>query len=102
MGFALADGGSPELRPIPYQRSRHLRERALEGAWIEAWIHRPWHPYNKTLNEVGVRAHVYAPIHHAGTLVGLLAVGSPEASASVGLAESVPALGRVRRPSRGP
>jgi EAL domain-containing protein (putative c-di-GMP-specific phosphodiesterase class I) len=92
MGFALADGGSPELRPIPYQRSRHLRERALEGAWIEAWIHRPWHPYNKTLNEVGVRAHVYAPIHHAGTLVGLLAVGSPEASASVGLAESVPAL----------
>jgi EAL domain-containing protein (putative c-di-GMP-specific phosphodiesterase class I)/PAS domain-containing protein len=92
MGFALADGGSPELRPIPYQRSRHLRQRAAEGAWIEAWIHRPWHPYNKTLNEVGVRAHVYAPIHHAGTLVGLLAVGSPEASAAVGLAESVPAL----------
>ena len=92
MGFALADGGSPELRPIPYQRSRHLRERALEGAWIEAWIHRPWHPYNKTLNEVGVRAHVYAPIHHAGRLVGLLAVGSPSESAAVELAESVPAL----------
>ncbi len=92
MGMALANGGSPELRPIPYQRSRHLRERAAQGAWIEAWVHRPWHPYNKTLNDSGVRAHAYAPIHYAGTLIGLLAVGSAEASAAAGLAESLPGL----------
>jgi EAL domain-containing protein (putative c-di-GMP-specific phosphodiesterase class I)/PAS domain-containing protein len=92
MGMALANGGSPELRPIPYQRSRYLHERAAQGAWIEAWVHRPWHPYNKTLNDVSVRAHAYAPIHYAGTLIGLLAVGSAEASAAAGLAESMPAL----------
>jgi EAL domain-containing protein (putative c-di-GMP-specific phosphodiesterase class I) len=92
MGFALANGGSPELRPLPYQRSRHLRERAAQGAWIEAWVHRPWHPYNKVLNELGLRAHAYVPIHHAGTLIGLLAVGSAEESAAVGLAENMPAL----------
>jgi len=92
MGFALANGGSPELRPLPYQRSRHLRERAAQGAWIEAWIHRPWHTYNKTLNELGVRAHAYAPIRHAGKLIGLLAVGSAEESTTVGLAECMPAL----------
>jgi len=33
----LANGGSPELRPIPYQRSRHIRERAAQGAWILAF-----------------------------------------------------------------
>jgi EAL domain-containing protein (putative c-di-GMP-specific phosphodiesterase class I) len=92
MGFALANGGSPELRPIPYQRSRYLHERAAQGPWIEAWVHRPWHPYNKTLNDVSVRAHAYAPIHYAGTLIGLFAVGSAEASAAVGLAECMPAL----------
>ena len=92
MGMALANGGSPMLRPLPYQRSRHLRERAAQGAWIEAWVHRPWHPYNKTLNDVGVCAHAYAPIQCAGTLIGLLAVGSAEASAAAGLAESMPAL----------
>jgi EAL domain-containing protein (putative c-di-GMP-specific phosphodiesterase class I) len=92
MGFALANGGSPGLRPIPAQRSRHLRERAEEGAWIEDWMHRPSHPYNKTLNGLGVRAHVYAPIHQAGTLIGLLAVGSTSESDAVELAESVPAL----------
>lgn len=92
MGFALANGESPGLRPIPAQRSRHLRDRAAEGAWIEAWVHRPSHPYNKLLNELGVRAHVYAPIHHAGTPIGLLAVGFALESDAVELAESVPAL----------
>lgn len=92
MGFGLANGGSPELRPLPYQRSRHLRARAAQGAWIEAWVHRLWHPYNKMLNELGVRANAYVPIHHAGTLIGLLAVGSAEESTAVGLAENLPAL----------
>ncbi len=92
MGFALANGGSPELRPLPYQRSRHFRERAVQGPWIETWIHRPWHPYNKILNELGVRAHAYAPIHHAGRLIGVLALGSASESATVGLAESMPAV----------
>ena len=92
MGFGLANGGSPALRPLPYQRSRHLRERAAQGAWIEACVYGPWHPRDKMLNELGVRAHAYVPIHHAGMLIGVLAVGSAEDSAAIELAESIPAL----------
>jgi EAL domain-containing protein (putative c-di-GMP-specific phosphodiesterase class I) len=92
MGAAVANGRPPKLRPLAHERSRHLHERAVQGAWIEAWVDRPGHPANKTLNELSVRAQAYAPIHHAGTLVGVLAVGSTEESAGVELAESVPAL----------
>jgi len=92
MGFALANGGSPERRPLPYQRSRYLRERAAQGAWIEPFMHRPWHRHNTALNELGVSAFAYVPIHDAGRLIGVLAVGSAQESAAVGLAESIPAL----------
>jgi EAL domain-containing protein (putative c-di-GMP-specific phosphodiesterase class I)/PAS domain-containing protein len=92
IGFALANGGSPELPPVPYARSRHLHERAAQGAWIEASVKRSWLPYDKTLDAVGMRAQVYAPIHHAGRLIGVLAVGSARAATAVELAESIPAL----------
>jgi EAL domain-containing protein (putative c-di-GMP-specific phosphodiesterase class I) len=92
MGLALTNGGSPEHRRIPYRRSQYLHERAAHGAWIEDWVRRPWHPYDKTLRDVGMRSQAYAPIHHAGTLVGVLAIGSADESTSVGLAECIPAL----------
>jgi EAL domain-containing protein (putative c-di-GMP-specific phosphodiesterase class I) len=91
MSLALANGRSPEVRPLPYERSRHLRERAAQGAWIEPRVQRPSHAH-EALNEVGVRAFAYAPIHDAGRLIGVLAVGSAQESAAVGLAESIPAL----------
>src|SRR5450759_1819632 len=71
MGLALTSGGSPELRRIPHRRSQYLHERAAQGAWIEDWVRRPWHPYDKTLHDVGMRSQAYAPIHHAGTLAAL-------------------------------
>jgi EAL domain-containing protein (putative c-di-GMP-specific phosphodiesterase class I)/PAS domain-containing protein len=92
MGVAHANGASAVLRPVPYQHSQHLRERAAEGPWIEAWVRRPWHPYDKMLRELGMRAQVYAPVHHAGTLIGVLAVGSAQKSTSLALAECIPAL----------
>jgi EAL domain-containing protein (putative c-di-GMP-specific phosphodiesterase class I)/PAS domain-containing protein len=92
IGSALANGGSLELRPVPFERSRHLRERAAQGAWIEAWVKRSWLPDDRTLNAVGMRAQVYAPIHYAGRLIGVLAVGSARAATAVELAESIPAL----------
>ena len=92
IGLALADGTSPELRPLPFQRSRYLRDRAVQGPWIEAWVTRPWHPYNRMAHEIGTQATAYAPIHYAGTLVGVLVVGSAENAAEGGLAESLPAL----------
>lgn len=91
MSLALANGRSPEVRPLPYERSRHLRERAAQGAWIEPRVQRPSHA-QEALNEVGLRAFAYAPIHDAGRLIGVLAVGSAQESAAVGLAESIPAL----------
>src|SRR5450759_1173604 len=39
-----------------------------------------------------MRSQAYAPIHHAGMLVGVLAIGSAEGSTTVGLAECIPAL----------
>ena len=91
MSLALANGRSPELRPLPYERSRHLRERAAQGAWIEPRVQRPSHVH-EALNEVGLRAFAYAPIHDGRRLIGVLVVGSAQESAAVGLAESIPAL----------
>jgi EAL domain-containing protein (putative c-di-GMP-specific phosphodiesterase class I) len=40
-GQLVEDQPDPPLRRLPEQRSRHLRERAAEGSWIEPWINRP-------------------------------------------------------------
>ncbi len=78
MGLALADGGSPRLRPLSHHRSRYLHGRAAQGAWIETWAQRPSHPDTRVLTELGVRAHAYAPIHYAGEPIGLLTAGFVE------------------------
>ena len=64
IGFVVEGQPDPPLRRLPYQRSRHLRERAAEGPWIEPWVNRPWHPYNHLLNGLGVHAVAYAPVRH--------------------------------------
>ena len=81
LGFALAGQADPPLKRLPAQRSRHLAERAAEGTWIEPWVNRPWHPYNKLLTGLGVQSAAYAPIHHEGRVIGLLVVdtaGAPD------------------------
>ena len=92
LAYVRADGVPVPLRRLPVQRSRRLRERAEEGPWVEAWVHRPWHPYARQQAEIHTRALAYAPIRHGGTLIGILMVTSAEADAVAQLTESLPAL----------
>ena len=92
IGTVVRGQSDVALRPLPFQRSRHLRERAAEGPWVEPWVSRPWHPYNQLLNSLGVRSVAYAPIHHADRLIGLLIVDSPKSVADGTLVEILPAL----------
>jgi PAS domain S-box-containing protein len=92
IGFVVPGRPDPPLRRLPYQRSRHLRERAAEGPWIEAWVNQPRHPYNRLLNELGVHSAAYAPVRYDGKLIGVNVI---DAAASVGeaaLSEALPAL----------
>jgi diguanylate cyclase (GGDEF)-like protein/PAS domain S-box-containing protein len=91
LAFVRSDGVPVPLRHLPFQRSRTLRERAEEGPWVEAWIRRPWHPYDRLHAELGTRALAYAPVRH-GRLIGLLTIASAEASAISRLTEILPAL----------
>jgi diguanylate cyclase (GGDEF)-like protein/PAS domain S-box-containing protein len=91
LAFVRADGVPVPLRHLPFQRSRTLRERAEEGPWVEAWIHQPWHPYDRLHTELGTRALAYAPVRH-GRLIGLLTIASAEVSAIPRLTEALPAL----------
>jgi len=67
----------PRQLHIPSARTRHLRARAAEGAWVEAWVaRRAYGSYGQALKAGGVRAAGYAPLRHAGRAVGVLAVGT--------------------------
>jgi PAS domain S-box-containing protein len=92
LAFVRADGEPAPLLPLPAGRSKHLRERAADGPWVEAWVHRPWHPYERLFRETGVRAVACAPVRHGGQLIGLLIVSSAAANATSQLTESLPAL----------
>jgi PAS domain S-box-containing protein len=92
LGFVRADGVPVPLRRLPFRRSEHLREQAVMGPWVEPWIHRPWHPYERLFEEMGVRANAFAPVRHGGQLIGLLIVSSAAANATSQLTESLPAL----------
>ena len=92
LAYVRTDGVPVPLRRLPFQRSRRLRERAEEGPWVEAWVHRPWHPYARQEAEIHTRALAYAPVRHGGTLIGILMVTSAEADAVAQLTERLPAL----------
>ena len=91
LAFVRSDGVPVPLRHLPFQRSRTLRKRAEEGPWVEAWVHRPWHPYDRLFAEMGVNAVGYAPVRH-GRLIGLLTIASAEVDAISRLTEALPAL----------
>ena len=92
IGFVVAGQADPPLRRLPFQRSRHLRERAAEGPWIEPWLNRPWHPYNQLLNELGVHTVAYAPVRHDQRLIGILVIDADISLDQAGLIETLPAL----------
>src|SRR5271157_1867120 len=54
IGFFVEGQPDPPLRRLPEQLSRHLRERAAEGPWIEPWVSRQSNPYYQILNGLGV------------------------------------------------
>jgi PAS domain S-box-containing protein len=92
IGFVVEDQPDPPLRRLPEQRSRHLRERAAEGSWIEPWINRPSHPYNHLLNGLGVHAFACAPVRHDQQLIGLLGIYTTGSVEDVTVTGSLPAL----------
>jgi PAS domain S-box-containing protein len=92
LAFVRADGVPVPLRAVPARRSERLRERAEGGPWVEAWVHRPWHPYNVLFRDLGVQANAFAPVRHSGVLVGLLIITSAKEDATSQLAEFLPAL----------
>ncbi|HEY6012935.1 MAG TPA: EAL domain-containing protein, partial [Candidatus Limnocylindrales bacterium] len=74
------------------QRSRHLRMRALEGPWIEPWVNRPSHPYNRLLTGLGIRHAAFAPMRWDGNLIGLLSVDATGAVSEADLTDSLGAI----------
>ena len=92
LAFVTADGRDVALRRLPGGRSRTLMERASEGPWIEAWIPRPRHPYDRLFRDLGVSAVAHAPVSHAGGTLGLLTVTAAAPDGVARLAETVPAL----------
>jgi PAS domain S-box-containing protein len=92
IGFVVEGQPDPPLRQIPSQRSRHLRERAAEGPWIEPWVSRPSHPYNQLLNDLGVHAIACAPVRHDQLIIGLLVTFAAGFVEEVAVTEALPAL----------
>ncbi len=82
VGFAVAGEPDPPLRRLPLQRSKHLHDRTAEGPWIDPWVSRPWHPYNRLLSGLGDHLVATAPMRFDGQLVGMLII-----DADVGLDE---------------
>jgi len=92
IGFVAEGQPDPPLRRVPYERSRHLHERAVEGPWIEPWVNRPTHPYNGLFKGLGIHSIACAPVRHDGRLIGLLIVDAKTSAEEIAVAEVVPAL----------
>ena len=92
LAFVRTDGAPVPIRPLPFKRSLRLRERAQAGPWVEAWVRRPWHPYDRMFRDLGVNAVGYAPIRFRRHLIGMLTIASAEESAISQITESLPAL----------
>jgi PAS domain S-box-containing protein len=92
LAFVRADGKEVPLQSLPTGRSEELRQRATGGPWVETWVRRAGHPYDRPLWEMGVRAIGFAPVRYGGDLVGLLTTTSSDEDATARLTESLPAL----------
>jgi PAS domain S-box-containing protein len=92
IGFVVAGSDDPPLRRLPRPRSRYLHERAEQGPWIEPWVERGGHPYNRLLSSLGTHVVGYAPIRHEGRVIGLLVVDAAETVDEASLAEEIPAI----------
>jgi PAS domain S-box-containing protein len=92
IGFVVEDQSDPPPLRLPEQRSRHLRERAAEGPWIEPWANRPPNPYNELLNGLDIHALACAPVRHDQRLIGLLVIYAAGSVEDVAVTGSLSAL----------
>jgi PAS domain S-box-containing protein len=92
IGFVVAVQPDPPLRRLPDELSRHLRERAAEGPWIEPWVSQPSNPYNQPLIGLGIHAIACAPVRHDQRLIGLLVIFATGSVEEVAVTEALPAL----------
>jgi PAS domain S-box-containing protein len=92
IGFVVEDQADPRPRRIPEQRSRHLRERAADGAWVEPWVSHASHPYSRLMNGLGVQALACAPVRHDQQIIGLLGIYAAGSVEELELTEALPAL----------
>jgi PAS domain S-box-containing protein len=92
IGYVVAGEQDPPLRPITYQRSQYLRDRAAKGPFIEPWVDQPSHPYNQLLNRLAIHTIAYAPVRHGDRLIGLLLAHSEAQSSGTAVPEMLPAL----------
>ena len=99
-GEVLADRSSgpalPRQLSVPAARTRHLQDRAAEGAWVEAWVaRRAYGRYGEEVRSAGIRAVGFAPLRHAGRPIGVLAVGTRDARGAHVLERHLTALSHI-------
>ncbi len=92
IGFVVEDQADPRPRRIPEPRSRHLRERAADGPWVEPWVSSASHPYSRLMNGLGIGAIACAPVRHDQQIIGLLGIYAAGSVQEPGLTEALPAL----------
>jgi PAS domain S-box-containing protein len=92
IGFFVEGQPDPPLRRLPQPLSRHLRERAAEGPWIEPWVNRHSNPYNHILRGLGVHALACAPVRHEQAVIGLLVIYAKGSVGEVAVTEVLPSI----------
>lgn len=93
LAFVVPGQADPALEAMPPARSQVIRERAAGGPWIEPWISRPRHAPDRSLTKMGDLDAGYAPIHHQGSLLGVLMImGLSSSSPDSAVRESLAAL----------
>ncbi|CAN5602407.1 hypothetical protein BH23CHL8_BH23CHL8_05380 [soil metagenome] len=92
LAMVTEDGRSHQSHDLPPARTRHLRERARAGPWVERWEGWPDHPYAPLLGQIGARALGDVPIRHGGKLIGVLIAVASERDAVEVLTDTLPAL----------
>jgi PAS domain S-box-containing protein len=92
IGFFVEGQPDPPLRRLPQQLSRHLRERAAEGPWIEPWVNRHSNPYNHILRGLGAHALACAPVRHDQAVIGLLVIYAKGSVGEVAVTEVLPSI----------
>jgi PAS domain S-box-containing protein len=92
IGLFVEGQPDPPLKRLPEQLSRHLRERAFEGPWIEPWVNRHSTPYRHLLNGLGIHALACAPVRHDQAVIGVLVIYARGSVGEVAVTDVLPAI----------